>query len=88
MLLKNMYVMPKDKSFCALAVTNMASSQLVPYSHVQELIAGRARPDPKLSVTDLTGATYQAMCDLINLVVCSGMNNSSGGLMILESYVI
>ena len=78
-----------SRFLCALAVTNMASSQLlVPYSHVQELIAGRARPDPKLSVTDLTAATYQAMCDLINLVVCSGMNNSSGGLMILESYVI
>ena len=43
-----------SRFLCALAVTNMASSQLlVPYSHVQELIAGRARPDPKLSVTDL-----------------------------------
>ena len=82
-----MYVMPKDKLFCAPAVTNMAS-QLVPYSQVQALIASRARPDPNISVTDLTRATFQAMCDLINLVVCSGMNNSSGGLMILESCVI
>ena len=54
-----------NRFLCALAVTNMASSQLVPYSHVQELIAGRARPDPKLSVTDLTAALYQAMCVIL-----------------------
>ena len=72
---------------CAFAVINMAF-QLVPYSHPPPLHASRARPDPSISVTDLTGATYKAMCDLINLVVCSGMNNSSGRLMISASCVI